>query len=140
MILEANDFNSLYIVALIAIALGIILMILTGFIHVKKGYIAIIEKLGVYHGTYKPGFHYFAPFVYRRVGMYKNSPSEIELTINATIIRIKIVVLDFKKYHYATKSFMDIVNTLKSKNYSTIEIFINELQDELINIGCSLIK
>ena len=140
MILEAIGFDSLYLVVIIAIIIGIILMFLTGFIYVKKDYTAIIEKLGVYHGTYKSGFHYFAPFVYRRVGMYKNSPSEVELTINKTIIRIKVVVLDFKKYHYATKSFMDVINALKGKEYEEITQFISELQNNLIDIGCSLIK
>lgn len=140
MTLDTVDFNSFYLIVLIAIAIGIILMILTGFIHVKKGYTAIIEKLGAYHGTYKSGFHYFAPFVYRRVGMYKNSPSEVELTINKTIIKIKIVVLDFQKYHYASKSYTDVINDLKIKDYKNIDLFISELQSELINIGCSLIK
>lgn len=140
MTLEANGFGSLYIVALIAIAIGVILMALTGVIHVKKGYIAIIEKLGEYHGIYESGFHYFTPFVYRRAGMYKKAPSEIELTINKTIIRIKIVIIDYKKYHYTPKSFMNVVDTLKNNNYTEIENFISELQNELTSIGCSLIK
>lgn len=140
MIFESISFNWLYIVAIIAIIIGIVLMVLSGFIYVKKGYTAIIEKLDVYHGTYKSGFHYFAPFVYRRVAMYKNGPNEIELTINKTIIRVKIEIIDFKQYHYSTKSYMDVVNTLKDNDYAEITQFISELQNELINIGCSLIK
>ncbi len=140
MTLEAQELTTLYIAALIAIIVGAILLSLSGIIYVKKGYTAIIEKLGVYYGTYHSGIYYFAPFVYRRVGLYKNSNSEFELIINKTIIRIKISIIDFQKYHYSTKSFSNIVDDLKSKDFAEVTQFINELQNELIKIGCSLVK
>ena len=53
------------------LVLSAILFILTGFIHVRKGRVAIIERVGIFVGIFKPGFYFFAPIVYRRVGMYR---------------------------------------------------------------------
>lgn len=134
-----SDLTSFYLIALAALFLGAILMLLTGFIHVKKGYSAIVEKLGEYYGTYQEGFHYFKPFVYRRAGMYKNI-TELEITVNKTVIKIKIKIDDLKKYHYNTTSFNEIVEKLAKNNYPEIEDFIAVLNNELMTIGCSLTK
>lgn len=139
MTLLETDLKSFYIIALIALLMGAILMVLTGFIHVKKGYTAIIEKLGEYYGTYKEGFHYFPPFVYRRVGMYKNI-NEIEIPINKKKIRIKVKIENVKKYHYSPSSFNEIIAKLDRNNYVEIDEYINALNIELNKIGCSLTK
>ena len=134
------DFKWLYIIAIVALVVGAILFFLSCFIHVKKGYIAIVERMEIYHGTYKEGNYLFAPFIYRRVGMYKTTPTEIELTICKRIIKIKIQIQDFKEYHYAHKSFNEVVNELAKQEFDDIDQFIITLQKSLTEIGCSLIK
>ena len=137
---ESLNINSLYIIVLIALIIGALLFFLSCFIHVKKGYTAIIEKMEVYYGTYKSGFYLFAPFVYRRVGMYKNEPTEFEVSVCDKIIRIKVQIIDFKEYHYAHKYYGDLVNDLQNNHYESIDQYINNLQELLISIGCSLVK
>lgn len=137
---KSLSINSLYIIAIVALIIGALLFFFSCFIHVKKGYTAIIEKMEVYYGTYKSGFYLFAPFVYRRVGMYKNEPTEFEISICEKIIRIKVQIIDFKEYHYSRKYYGDIVNDLKNNHYEYIDQYINNLQESLISIGCSLVK
>lgn len=134
------DINSLYIIAIVAIVIGAFLFFLSCFIHVKKGYIAIIEKMEIYHGTYKSGFYLFPPFVYRRVGMYKIDPTEFEITVCNKIIKINVQIIDFKEYHYSHKYFGDIINDVQQKEYESINQFISDLQESLISVGCSLVK
>lgn len=80
--------------------LGAILFFLTGFIHVKKGYVAIIERTGTFLNIYKSGFHYFFPLLYRRVGMYPVGEAKIIYTLDREDYRLTIEILDVKKYHY----------------------------------------
>lgn len=134
------DYTMFYWIALIAIVIGGILFFFSCFIHVKKGYVAIIERMEIYHGTYQQGFYLFAPFIYRRVGMYKIEPKELEFSICGTVISIKIKITDFKVYHYAHINFEDLVNQIKESSFDSIDEFIYNLQLELQKIGCTLIK
>ena len=138
----SNTFDSryLYWIALIALVIGAFLFFLSCFIHVKKGYVAIIERMEIYYGTYKSGFYLFAPFVYRRVGMYNIEPTEFEVKVTDKIIKIKVQIIDVKEYHYARKYFGDVVNELQNEHYNSIEEYIDALQYALVAIGCSLVK
>lgn len=80
--------------------LGGILFFLTGFIHVSKGRVAIIERVGMFVGIYKSGMHYFAPIIYRRVGMYRIGEIKEIYPINRSEYRITYEILDVKKFHY----------------------------------------
>lgn len=91
----------LIVACLVIIALGIGLFFLTGFIYVKKGWIAVIEKLGLYVGTYTKRFVYFAPLFYRRVGMYPLSPLTKPLIVGKDRFTITYQITDAKTYHYA---------------------------------------
>ncbi len=89
--------------ALIALGialLGAILFVLTGFIYVKKGYVAIIERTGLYVGIFEKGFHYFAPLLYRRVGMYPVGEAEREIVIDKVKYFVKYEITDVKCFHY----------------------------------------
>lgn len=140
MYLTELDYSFMWYVLPTAIAIGVILFFLTGFIHIKKNYTGIIEKLDEFYGIYESGYHYFKPFVYRRVGMYKNTPREFEIMICGVNIKFKIQIKDFKIYHYSGKYFDDLVDKLKVEEYANVEEFINILQCELTKIGCSLVK
>ena len=100
-----SDFVFLIII-LGALVLGGILFLLTGFISVKKGRIAIIEKAGAFVGIYRPGIYYFAPIVYRRVGMYRVGEITEIYELNRIEYRITYEIEDVKKYHYEGKHDM----------------------------------
>ncbi len=89
------------LIVLIILTIGVLLFLLTGFIVVKKGQIAIVERLGLYVGTYKSGIRYFAPLIYRRVGMYPIGVLTKKVDVSRfDSIFVKYEILDVKKYHY----------------------------------------
>lgn len=83
--------------------LGGILYALTGFISVKKGRVAIIERIGQFVGLYKPGLYYFAPMLYRRVGMYRVGVIKDQYLINRIDYQLTYEIVDVKIYHYVGK-------------------------------------
>ena len=80
--------------------LGGLLFFLTGFIRVYKGRVAIIERVGQFVGLYKPGIYYFAPILYRRVGMYRVGEIKETYLINRVDYQITYEITDVKQYHY----------------------------------------
>lgn len=80
--------------------LGGLLFFLTGFIRVYKGRVAIIERVGQFVGLYKPGIYYFAPILYRRVGMYRVGEIKEKYLINRVDYQITYEIEDVKQYHY----------------------------------------
>lgn len=88
------------------LALGAILFFLTGFIKVKKGRVAIIERIGNFIGIYKPGIYYFFPLLYRRVGMYKVGEFKEIYEIDRIQYQVTYEIVDIKKYHYVGKHDM----------------------------------
>ncbi len=106
--------------------LGGILYALTGFIKVKKGRIAIIERLGLFVGLYKPGLYYFAPMLYRRVGMYRVGEIKEQYLINRINYQITYEIVDIKQYHYVGKHDIEgVLNvTLKDSKDNLSEVLI----------------
>lgn len=103
--------------------LGGILYALTGFIHVCKGRLAIIERAGQFVGIYKPGWYYFAPVLYRRVGMYRVGEVKERFLIRRVEYQITYEIIDIKQYHYVGKH--DIEGVLSA----TLKDSRNELSD-----------
>ncbi|NMV82320.1 MAG: hypothetical protein GX816_02065 [Erysipelotrichia bacterium] len=121
-----------YITIGCVVALGIVLFIFTGFINVKKGFVAIIERAGIYIGTYQSGFRYFAPLVDRRVGLYKIGKCRRLVEVD----RYKSYFLDyeitnFKDFHYSGHDLDGLVR-----------LALNESPDDLslsLKTRCALI-
>lgn len=121
MILTGALSTEMFILVLVAIfVLGGILYALTGFIKVKKGHVAIIERIGNFTGIYKPGLYYFAPLLYRRVGMYKVGETKSDFVINRISYRLTYEIIDVKKFHYIGKHDLEgvIKASLKETNLS----------------------
>ena len=91
-----------YITILSVFVAGAILFVLTGFINVKKGYVAIIERAGRYIGTYQSGLHYFMPLVDRRVGLYKLGECRRLVEIDRFVTYfLEYEIIDIKAFHYS---------------------------------------
>lgn len=121
------------LIMLAIVLLGIILFALTGFIVVKRNHVAIIEKMGNFVGIYKPGLYYFAPLLYRRVGMYKIDKIEKIIEIKKEEYKLNYEIEDVKMFHYIGKHDVEtiLVRTLKetdnlsetlTKNYKQIGV------------------
>jgi len=96
-----ND-QQFYITIISVLAAGTILFTLTGFINVKKGYVAIIERVGRYIGTYQSGLHFLMPLVDRRVGLYKLGECRRLIEIDRfTTYFLEYEIIDFKTFHYS---------------------------------------
>ncbi len=126
------------LVVLIVIAIGITFFLLTGFIHVKKGYIAIIEKTGEFVGIYHSGMHYFTPLAYRRVGLYKIGVIKRKVLVNRDYYYITFEILDYYKFHYEGKHNVD--GALKSALNDRFTDLSSSLNAKFKNMGATFIK
>lgn len=117
MIFETLFSTGQFLLILLSIfILGGILFTLTGIIHVKKGRIAIIERIGEFKGIYKAGFYYFAPLLYKRAGMYRLGNIEETYLIDKTNYKITYEITDVKKFHYDGKHDVEGILTASIKN------------------------
>lgn len=123
------------IICLSAVFLGTIIFILSGLMKVKKNHVVIIERLGLFSGIYSSGFHYFAPFIYRRIATYKlfNSKKIIELENSQKII-LSFNIDNVLKFH---NSGHDIVGFIKKLEKEHTKLDVNLLKNELQKIGCA---
>jgi len=133
--LEPWQFGLIFVAVFL---LGGILFFLTGFIHVKKGCVAIIERVGNFVGLYKPGTYYFAPILYRRVGMYHIGEVSERFDVNRDQYKITYEITDVKKYHYVGAHDIEgILNaSLKDSKDNLSEVLISRLE----NVGVRFIK
>ncbi len=109
------------------VLLSALLFALTGFIIVKRNCVAIIERIGNFVGIYKPGVYYFAPLLYRRVGMYRIGETNQIIDVNRIEYKITYEIIDVKKFHYIGKH--DIKGVL-----------VASLNDNKDNLSQTLIK
>ncbi|MFA5687416.1 MAG: hypothetical protein WCZ47_04705 [Bacilli bacterium] len=101
---------------------GVILFILTGFIRVKKGFVAVIEKMGLYTGTYQSGFHYFPPLTSRRVGLYKLG--EVKRLVEVDRFKsffLTYEIMNFKDFHYKGHDLDSLVKLAYKENPLDLE-------------------
>ncbi len=126
----------LLLTCLVIIAVGIILFVLTGFIGVKKGWVAVIEKMGIYVGTYTKRWTYFTPLLYRRVGMYPLSAMTKPIDVNGKKFIVTYRILDAKAYHYSGHDVQGAVRcAYKGPELPTQE----NVQTVIQSIGCECI-
>ncbi len=112
------------------VLLSALLFALTGFIIVKKKCVAIIERVGNFVGIYKPGIYYFAPILYRRVGMYKIGEIKQIIDINRIDYKIAYEIVDVKKFHYIGKHDIKgvLVASLNDSKDNLSEVLINRYE------------
>ena len=91
------------VIVLVVVIGGLFLFTLTGFIHVSKGRVGVIERVGNYVGTYKSGLYYFVPVLYRRVGYYKIGETFQKFQIGRKEYIIRYEIENFKTFHYIGK-------------------------------------
>ena len=117
--------------------LGGLLFFLTGFIRVWKGRVAIIERAGLFVGLYKPGIYYFAPIVYRRVGMYRVGEIKEVYLINRVDYQITYEIVDVKQYHYV--GHHDIEGILRASLLDSRDNLSEALQKRCEEVGVKFI-
>ncbi len=126
----------LLLTCLAFIAVGIILFVLTGFIGVKKGWIAVVEKMEIFVGTYTKRWTYFTPLLYRRVGMYPLAPMTKPIEVNGHKFMVTYRILDAKAYHYSGHDVQGAVRLA----YRGPEVPTKEnVQAVIQSIGCECI-
>lgn len=139
LLLEALLTTKQFIMIIVAIfILGGILFALTGIIHVKKNRVAIIERIGEFKGIYQSGFYFFAPLLYRRVGMYRLGIIEETYNIKRNKYKITYEIVDVKKFHYEGKHDIEtiLLVSLNEKRSDLSDILIKRYE----HIGVKFIK
>ncbi len=126
----------LLLTCLAIIAVGIILFVLTGFIGVKKGWIAVIEKMEIFVCTTTKRWTYFTPLLYRRVGMYPLASMTKPVEVNGHKFMVTYRILDVKAYHYSGHDIQGAVRlAYKGPEVPTQENVKTVIQ----SIGCECI-
>lgn len=138
MIYKAVSFEGSLIALACVIAIGVLLFALTGFIRVKKGHVAIIEKTALFVGIYRSGLYYFAPLLYRRVGMYPTKEITRHFVINRQGYILTYQIVNFKKYHY--EGHHDIESVLKASLNDNADNLTMALIERSKRIGVRFIK
>lgn len=138
-ILLSNLDKALLIATAIAIVLGIIIFFFAGLFRIKKGYVAIIEKMGEYHKAINEGWHFAFPIVYSRVGLYCILPQVRRyVTKSGNKLSITYQIEDVKKYHYNRIELEVLMRKVEEENseidLAILEKYFNEYGLRFINI------
>ncbi len=121
-----------------AIILGICIFFLAGIFYVKKDKAIVIERGGLYYGTYYHGFHFFLPIIYQRKGTYNTVPQVVRITVNDGIkLDVTYKITDFEKYHYCGTNIEGFVKRIRKENS---ELTIAVFKDKFLTIGCDFIS
>lgn len=132
------DNEVFYLVLGSIVALGIILFALTGFIRVKKGYVAIIEKMGLYVGTFQSGLYYFTPLLARRASLYKlGEVSRLVEVSRFDSFLLTYEVLNYKQFHYRGHDLDSLVKLAHKENPLDLE---SSLEKTCPLLGVKFIK
>ncbi len=127
------------ITAIIVILLGVAIFLLTGFIHVKKGYIAIIERVDIYVKMSKKRWNYFPPILYRRAGYYFLGINDREINLpNGVKAKLFYEIKDVLLYHYSGHNIKAAIDRYYFLNNNHLNIDI--LKDALNSIGINFIE
>ena len=132
------SFTDTVIILIIVVLLGIVLFILTGYITIRKGHIAIIEKNGQFVGIYKKGWHYFTPLIYRRVGMYKLGEIRQKIIVGRETYYLTYTIENYYKFHY--EGMHDTLGILKSSLNDHFSDLSKSLDTKLKYIGANFVK
>lgn len=131
----------LIIVILCALAIGILILILSGISFVGKNKNRIVERLGEFYKVLGPGLHYCHPFVLRVVGTYSLQKQSMVLKLKTFVIEVEYQIADAKKYHYSGHCFdewmKDSLNELSEAEEikTTILDYASDVGIEIISLN-----
>ena len=100
LIFDVDVTTILNFVILGVVAIGLVLLFLNCFIFISKERVGVIERVGEYIGTFGPGLHFLAPYIYRRVGYYRVGETKLRITIKREDYIVKFQINNFYRYHY----------------------------------------
>lgn len=118
------------LIFLICFTIGIILILLSGFFHVKEKKVAVFEKMYKFLCIKEKGNYFFIPFFVRRVGYYDKDIQYIRINLDKCDVFIKYKITDFYKYHYAGHCFKEIMGDELNKHSEEITPFIKNKADQ----------
>lgn len=134
---KLSELDFLFI-ALSILLLGIILFFLTGFVKIKKDSIAIIERMGMYVGTYREGIRYFLPLIYRRAGMYKIGETSRDVDISRyEKSHVNYEIMNVKLFHYSGHDFDGIIRIAYRDYKNDMDTY---LKDAFLKVGVRYIS
>ena len=138
-VLLSNLDKALIISAAGAVVLGVLIFFLAGVHKVKKGYAAIIEKMGEYQRTIYEGWHFAFPLVHQRVGLYCILPQIRRYnTKQGNKLSVTYQIEDVQKYHYSHMQLEVIMRKIEEENeeidLAVLESTFNKYGLKFINI------
>ena len=139
MIWELTNLDIALLIATgIAIVVGALIFFSVGIYHVKADRAVIIEKAGKYYKTLKPGWHYYFPIVYQRVGYYVTAPQIRRYqTLSGNKLSVTYQLEDPEVFHYVQTDFETIMHKIENDNS---EINLEVLQKEFAKRGLKFLN
>jgi len=121
----------------ITVVLAVSLFMITGFITCRKGRVAIIERVGIYIGTFY-NTQYFSPLLYRRAGYYTlGAQKYIAKLPNGKNALLIIDIINPVLYHYSGHNInQELINIYSSNEDVTLEI----MKNHFLLIGINLVS
>ena len=118
-----------------ALVLGTGFLFYTGFVRVKKGKVAIVERVGLFiEVLYKT--RYFAPIKYRRVAYYSLAPVKVKCKLpNGKLAIITLQITNVILFHYSRVTYEQHLDTIYNSNE---QISLDILKGGFSDIGIRL--
>lgn len=121
------------------IVIGVGIFFLTGFIFTKKDCVSVVERVGLYVGTFQKT-KYFFPLIYRRAGYYRLTPQKLDLKLpNDVTSRLITQIENVLLYHYSghdiKRQVANIYNSHETVDFNTIKTGLAEIGILLIDIS-----
>ena len=135
MILISEFDLTLLIVMAIAILLGVVIFFLSGVVFNKSDTVYIMERLGIYAGTFNVRVKYFFPLLYRRVGVYKKGSYKEEIYIGKDKYYLEYRISNYETFHYSGHDISKLIDELVN-----VEDKKTHLSNSLNKVGVNLIN
>lgn len=90
-----------------SVAVGLLILVLSGLTYVRANQVAVVEQAGVFNRLLTSGFSYNFPLRYRIVGRYETQPQRACARFNSYALEITFCIADAKAYHYAGHCFLE---------------------------------
>lgn len=91
-----NGFLVFIIILLCSIALGFLILCITGIDIVGKNRVYVVEKLGIFNKLLTTGIHFNFPLIYQIVGKYNVNIIKAQNKINDYEIEVEYKISDVK--------------------------------------------
>ena len=130
-----NGFLVFIIILLCSIALGFLILCITGIDIVGKNRVYVVEKLGIFNKLLTTGIHFNFPLIYQIVGKYNVNIIKAQNKINDYEIEVEYKISDVKEYLKEVELQFEKVDNISPEEIQNILIDkANLLGVEIINI------